>query len=122
MKHITGIDNGPPIPQAMRAAVLASNPALDEQEIAAAIDQLLLAGPPEDMPVAGIPQPPIEPAENFAKGENEQVRLFIEHGSDKDTRRRAVAARELIGIKEPLEAAMRRAGIWWDEIMEQARP
>jgi hypothetical protein len=116
LEHITGIHNGPPVPQAMREAVLTTNPGLGERELADAIDQLLLAGPAQDMPVAGIPPPPVEPAENFASGENEQVRRFIEYGADKDMRRRAVAARELLGIREPLEAAMGRARIWWDDI------
>jgi hypothetical protein len=116
IRHITGIHNGPPIPEVMRATVLATNPWLDARELANAIDQLLLAGPAQDMPVAGIPLPPIGPAEKFANGENEQVERFIKYGADKDTRRRGVAARELLGIQEPLEAAMRRAGIWWDEL------
>jgi hypothetical protein len=116
VEHVTGIHNGPVVPEAMRAAILATNPTLNERELADAIDQLLLAGPAHDMPVAGIPLPPMRPAENFAKGENEQVRRFIEYEADKGTRRRAVAARELLGMRESLEAAMRRAGIWWDDI------
>ncbi len=116
VEHITGIHNGPPVPQAMREAVLTTNPGLGERELADAIDQLLLAGPAQDMPIAGIPLPPIEPAENFASGENEQVRRFIEYRADKDLRRRAVAARELLGIREALEAAMGRASIWWEDI------
>lgn len=68
VEHITGVQDAPPIPEAMRAAVLATNPGLDERGLASAIDQLLLAGPPQDMPLPGIPQPPMEPAENFARG------------------------------------------------------
>jgi hypothetical protein len=117
VEHVTGIHDGPPIPDAMRAAVLTINPDLGERELANAIDQLLLAGPAQDMPIAGIPLPPMLPAQNFAAVQNEQVRLFIEHETDKGTRRRAVAARELWDMKEPLEAAMRRAGIWWEEII-----
>jgi hypothetical protein len=115
--HITGSDNAPPVPEAMRAAVLSMRPELDDRELANAIDQILLSGPPHDMPVAGIPQPPLEPAENFARDENEQVNRFIRYSADKETRRRGVAARELIGLREPLEAAMRRAAIWWDDII-----
>jgi len=117
VEHVTGVHDGPPIPAAMRAAVLATNPNLGERELANAIDQLLLAGPAQDMPIAGIPLPPMQPAHDFAAVQNEQVRLFIEHETDKGTRRRAVAARELWDMKEPLEAAMRRAGIWWEEII-----
>lgn len=49
--------------------------------------------------MAGTALPPIQPAQNFAAAQKESVKLFIEHNWDKDARRRAVAARELIDLQ-----------------------
>jgi hypothetical protein len=101
----------------MRALVLDSNPGLSEKEVTGVLDRLMLAGPPEDMPVEGISPPPMEPAKDFAKAQNELLKLSIEHGIDKDTRRLGVAAREFEDIHEPLAAALGRAGIRWEEFL-----
>lgn len=69
------------------------------------------------MPLDGISLPPMRVAEEFARAQNEIVRLHTAHGVDKETRRRGVAARELEDIFDPLEDAMMRASIGWDEFL-----
>src|ERR1700683_1685682 len=110
---------GQPLPQLSeetRAAIRAHDPSLAEQEITAWLELALLAGPPEDMPVAGIAQPPLQFAEAFAADETTQAELFAQHGADKDLRRRAVSARQMIDIKDELSAAQMRANVNHDEI------
>jgi hypothetical protein len=105
---------GQPVPQLSdetRAMLREDYPNMSEQELTALIEMVLLAGPPEDLPVEGIAQPPLQFAEAFATEENEQVQRFSEHGADKDLRRRAVAARAMIDIKEPIEGAQARANV-----------
>jgi hypothetical protein len=117
MKHRSGA-YAPRIPDAMRSLVLASEPSLSQSELIDAVDLVLLAGPSEDLPVAGVSRPPIKPAQDFAKEQNEQVQRFITHGANKDTRRRGVAARELIGMQEVLEEGLKRAQVSWHQLME----
>jgi len=110
---------GQPLPQLSeetRAMLREDNPNLTEQEITAWIEMVLLAGPPEDLPVAGIAQPPLQFAEAFATEENAQAQRFSQHGADKDLRRRAVAARAMIDIKEPIEGAQARASVSTTEL------
>ncbi len=108
----------PPIPETLRAHVLASEPSLSQSELSDAIDLILLAGPREDLPIAGVASPPTKPAQDFAREQNEQVQRFIDHAADKDMRRRGVAARELIGMQDVLEAGLARANVSWHELME----
>lgn len=108
-----------PLPQVSaetRAALRAHDPAMTEQDITAFIELALLAGPPEDLPVPGIAQPPLQFAVAFAADENEQMKLFAEHGADKDLRRRAVSARQMTDIKDELSAAQVRANVTNAEI------
>ena len=83
----------PPITDSLRARVLASESSMSQSELSDAIDLLLLAGPWEDLPVAGVAAPPVKPAQGFAKEQNEQVQRFIDYAADKDTRRRGVVSR-----------------------------
>lgn len=117
IKHRSGI-YAPPIPEGLRARVLASEPSLSQGELSDAIDLVLLAGPPEDLPLAGVAAPPVKPAQDFARAQSEQVQRFIDHAADKDTRRRGVAARELIGMQDVLEAGLARANVSWHALME----
>jgi hypothetical protein len=98
--------------------VLAVEPSLSQSEIADAIDLVLLAGPLEDLPISGIAPPPVKPAQDFAREQNEQVQRFIDYAADKDTRRRGVAARELIGMQDVLETGLARANVSWHDLME----
>lgn len=107
----------PAPPRAMRALVLAANPGLGQDELAHALDGLMLAGPIEDMPLDGIGLPPMTAAEEFAQAQNEYVRLHVVHGDDRETRRRGVAARELEDIFDSLEEALTRARIDWGEFL-----
>lgn len=95
----------------MRALVLDANRGLGQDELTHVLDSLMLAGPVEDMPLDDVSLPPMTAAEEFARAQNEYVRLHVLHGDDKETRRRGVAARELEDISESLEDALRRAGI-----------
>lgn len=117
IKHRSG-RYAPPITDGLRARVLASEPSLSQSELSDAIDLLLLAGPREDLPIAGVSLPPVKPAQDFAREQNEQVQRFIDYAADKDTRRRGVAARELIGMQEALEAGLARASVSWHALME----
>jgi hypothetical protein len=117
IKHRSG-RYAPPIPESLRARVLAAEPSLSQSELSDAIDLVLLAGPPEDLPLAGVAPPPVKPAQNFAKEQNEQVQRFIDYAADKDTRRRGVAARELIDMQDVLEAGLARADVSWHALME----
>jgi hypothetical protein len=117
IKHRSG-RYAPPITNGLRAHVLASEPSLSQSELSDAIDLLLLAGPREDLPIAGVSPPPVKPAQNFAKEQNEQVQRFIDYAADKDTRRRGVAARELMDMQDVLEAGLARANVSWHALME----
>jgi hypothetical protein len=117
IKHRSG-RYAPPITDGLRARVLASEPSLSQSELSDAIDLVLLAGPPEDLPIRGVAPPPVKPAQDFARQQNEQVQQFIDYAADRDTRRRAVAARELIDIQDVLEAGLARAGVSWHALME----
>lgn len=70
------------------------------------------------MSIAGVAAPPIKPAEDFAREQNEQVQRFSDYAADKDTRRRGVAAPELIGMRDVLEAGVARANVSWHALME----
>lgn len=117
IKHRSG-RYSPPITDGLRARVLASEPSLSQSELSDAIDLLLLAGPREDLPIAGVSPPPVKPAQDFAREQNEQVQRFIDYAADKDTRRRGVAARELIAMQDVLEAGLARANASWHALME----
>jgi len=117
IKHRSGM-YAPPISEGLRARVLAAEPSLSQSELSDAIDLLLLAGPHEDLPLAGVASPPVKPAQDFAKQQNAQVQRFIDYAADKDTRRRGVAARELIGMQDILEAGLARANVSWHALME----
>jgi hypothetical protein len=106
----------PQVSAETRAAMRALDPSLSEQELSAWLDMMLLAGPPENLPVKGIAQPPLEFAEAFAAEENAQARLYAEHGADKDLRRRAVSARQMLDIREELYQAQLRAQVTNDDI------
>ena len=80
----------PQLSEDTRAMLRKDFPAMSEQELTALIEMVLLAGPPEDLPVAGIAQPPLQFAEAFAADENAQAELFAERGAEKGLRRRAV--------------------------------
>jgi hypothetical protein len=115
---------GQPLPQMSeetRAMLREDFPTMSERELTALIEMVLLAGPPEDLPVEGISQPPLQFAEAFAADENEQAELFAQHGTDKDLRRRAVSARHMIDIKDELSAAQVRANVTNDEITALGR-
>jgi hypothetical protein len=117
IKHRSGV-YAPPIPEGLRARVLASEPSLSQSELSDAIDLVLLAGPPEDLPIAGVALPPVKPAQDFARQQNEQVQRFIDYAADKDMRRRGIAARELIDMQEALEGGLARASVSWHALME----
>jgi hypothetical protein len=67
----------------VRARVLAAEPTLSQSELNDAIDLILLAGPPEDPPLAGIALPPVKPAQDFADEHNEKVRRFMEYAAER---------------------------------------
>jgi hypothetical protein len=117
IKHRSG-RYAPPITDGLRALVLAAEPSLSHSELSDAIDLVLLAGPLDDLPIAGVAAPPVKPAQDFAKEQNEQVQRFIDYAADKDMRRRGVAARELIGMQDVLGAGLARANVSWHELME----
>jgi hypothetical protein len=106
----------PQVSEETREALRAHDPSLTEQELSAWLDMMLLAGPPENLPVEGIAQPPLEFAEAFAADENAQAKLYAEHGADKDLRRRAVSARQMLDIWEELAQALLRAQVTIDDI------
>jgi hypothetical protein len=110
---------GQPLPQVSaetRVALLAHDPTMTERDITAFIELALLAGPPQDLPLPGIAQPPLQFAEAFAADENAQMKMFAQHGADKDMRRRAVSARHMIDIKDELSVAQVRANVTNDDI------
>jgi hypothetical protein len=117
IKHRSGM-YAPPISESLRSRVLAAEPSLSQSELSDAIDLVLLAGPHEDLPIEGVALPPVKPAQDFAKEQNEQVQRFSDYAADKDTRRRGVAARELIGLQDILEAGLMRASVSWHALME----
>lgn len=82
------------------------------------IDAVLLAGPKEDLPVAGIGQPPLQFGQGFAQDQNAQADLFKQHNADKATRRNAVAFLALQDIKLPITEALVRAQLTWDDLMQ----
>src|ERR1700684_342474 len=71
IKHRSG-RYAPPITDGLRARVLTAEPSLSQSELSDAIDLLLLAGPREDLPIAGVLPPPVKPAQDFAREQNEQ--------------------------------------------------
>lgn len=101
----------PKLSPLVRAAFAHANPALGSQGIDRAIDAAILAGPNADLPAGGIQQPPLQFAQDFADGEARQAAIFAEHGADKDTRRRAIAARIMVDVREALSEALARAGL-----------
>lgn len=107
----------PAPPHALRGLVLNANPGLGQAELADVLDGLMLAGPFEDMPLDGVSLPPMQAAKDFADAQNKRVQLYREHEVDKDTRRLDVARHELEDIFGPLEEALARAGIGWDEFL-----
>jgi hypothetical protein len=117
MRHRAGI-GAPELAQDVRAAILRSNPELSEKSLAEWIDAILLAGPPVDLPVADIAQPPLQFAEGFAREENEQLQRFLEHGSGKDERRRGVAARMMLNLLDPIHEAGLRARVSLDDLLK----
>jgi hypothetical protein len=77
---------GQPLPQISeetRAMLREDFPTMSEQELTALIEMVLLAGPPEDLPVEGTAQPPLQFAEEFAADENAQAELYAQHGADR---------------------------------------
>jgi hypothetical protein len=116
LQHCSG-GLAPQLSQSTRARILAAFPTLSDRALTEVVDREMLAGPPEDLPVASIALPPVQPAQDFAAAQNESVKLFSEHNLDKDARRRAVAARELIDLQGLLSVAMERAGIGWEQFL-----
>lgn len=116
MRHRFGME-GLDLSHVVRSAIVHANPGLTERDVTDWVDGMLLAGPPADLPVAGIAQPPLQFGEDFAKDENEQVQRFGEYGADKDTRRRAVAARMLLNLRDPIHDAQKRAMVSTDDLL-----
>jgi hypothetical protein len=116
LAHRSG-HRAPQLSQEIRDAILSANPRATDQDVTEWIDGVLLEGPPEDLPVGDIPQPPVEFAEQFADGESAQAQIFVEHGADKDLRRRAVTERSLRDIADPLHDAQVRALVTNDELI-----
>jgi hypothetical protein len=102
----------------IRESLLAANPGLSERELTEALDATLLSGPSEDLPTGDIQQPPLQFAEAFAREERAQAERFVNHGSHKDERRRAVAARVFIDMHDAVNGAQGRALVTADDILD----
>jgi hypothetical protein len=114
LAHLSGGLAPDPDPELVRH-LRELHPDLDDAQVVDRIDALLLAGPDEDLPTAELDLLPLQPAEGFAAAQTELQERFKQEGTGKDEIRRAVAASMLVDIKEPLDAALRRANVTLDE-------
>lgn len=92
-------------------------PGLDRRRITDCVDALMIGGPDVDLPFGDLTPPPREVSVSFAAEEQAQLERFAAHGSNTDERRRAVAARMLLDMREPLHEAQRRTSISTDELL-----
>jgi hypothetical protein len=76
-----------------------------------------LAGPRVDLPVPGVDMEGYrKPSQAYVDGEKRQVELFKEIRASREQRARYLAAGSLLDILQPLNDALFRAGIKWDEL------
>jgi hypothetical protein len=115
LAHLSG-GLAPELDSELAETLRRDNPEMAEREMIDGVDALLFAGPAVDLPVAGIEQPPLQFAEEFAASQLELQEKFKEHGTGKDERRRTVAAGILLDIKEPLHEALTQSGVTLDEL------
>ena len=111
----------PQLSQEIRDAILSADPRVTDRDVTKWIDGVLLEGPPEDLPVGDIPQPPLEHGQLFAEGERAQVKIFAEGEADRKLRHETVAARSMRELAEPLREAQARAYVT-DEEFTRTRP
>lgn len=112
--HILG-DDVPRVSDSARARIGEANPSLGPSELDHLIDAMLLAGPHADLPVDGVPLPPMQSAIDFAEAQSRLAASFAEHGDHKATRRAAIAQIALQDIDDALRDALTHAGISWAE-------
>ncbi len=77
----------------------------------------MLGGPNVDLPYGEPTAPPRDVAQSFADEEQAQLDRFAAHGSDADERRRGVAARLILDIRDALQEAQLRTSISTDQIL-----
>jgi hypothetical protein len=117
MRHRGGA-SAPDLPNEIRDFLREARPNLNDDQLADWMDEILLAGPDEDMRDSGIPLPPLEFAQAFADSENAQMKLLAEKAADRATRKQVACYRALVDIKVPIDEALARAGIPWDPLIE----
>jgi hypothetical protein len=117
MRHLSG-GLAPEMSEDIVAALVTRHPQLDRQRIIDAIDGVMRSGPAFDLPFGGIAPPSRGPSEEFARTEQEVLDAFAEHGSDSDERRRAVAAKMFLDLRDELHEAQLRTTISTDAVID----
>ncbi len=89
-----------------------------EREVSKIMQLELLAGPGKDLPVGGVDTETYKvPSKVFLDRERKLVEAFKVHRITKEERARALLALSMLDIKEPLNEALARASITWDEFL-----
>jgi hypothetical protein len=115
LEHMTA-GQAPQLDPEVVELLLRRHPGLDRRRITDWIDALMLGGPNVDLPYGELTPPPRDVAQSFAAEEQAQLERFAAHGSDADERRRGVAARLLLDIRDALHEAQLRTSISTDQI------
>lgn len=84
----------------------------------AALEFLLLSGPPIELPAYGIEKPPSHVATKYRDAERAFAQQLKDDGTSRAQRERAIIASSILDIHEPLNAALARAGISWQEFYD----
>lgn len=85
--------------------------------VAEFIEREMISGPPANLPVAGIAQPDLGSAEDYARGENELAAAFIAHSTDREEQERTIAWQELQSMLRIIIPALARAGVPVDDFL-----
>lgn len=85
-----------------------------DEAIADVFERETLSGPTEDLPVAGIAQPNLEAAIDYATSQNELAAGFAAHNTSRGEQERTIAALELSSLLHLIMPALVRAGITED--------
>jgi hypothetical protein len=102
---------------AIVTALVSKHPHLGRRQITDMIDAILLSGPAADLPIGGLRPPSRAPAEAFARAEQLVLSTLAAHESDSDERRRVVAGRMFMDLRDAIHEAQLRTSISTDEIL-----
>jgi hypothetical protein len=85
--------------------------------VAEFVERETISGPPANLPVAGIAQPDLRSAEDYARGENELAAAFVAQGTDREEQERTIAYQELQSVLHIIIPALARAGVPVDDFL-----